>query len=52
MLFMEHFNGKVMTDFDSSDIPDFRKIVAATLIDSRDNQVNLMKIMEEDLVDE
>ena len=50
MLYMEHFNGKVMMDFDVDDMPSFRMVVAAILIDSKENQGNLVKIMEEELV--
>ena len=50
MLYMEHFNGKVMMDFNVDDMPSFRMVVAAKLIDNRDNQGNLVKIMEEELV--
>ena len=52
MLYMEHFNGKVMLDFDVEGIPRFRMTAAATLIDGRENKGNIVKIMEEDLVEE
>ena len=50
MLYMELFNGKVMMDFDVDDMPSFRMLVVAKLIDSKENQGNLVKIMEEELV--
>ena len=50
MLYMEHFNVKIMMDFNVDDMPSYCMVVAAKLIDSRDNQGNLVKIMEEELV--
>jgi hypothetical protein len=49
MLFMEHFNAKVMKEFSNENIPDFRKILAATLINNRDNNESVEKLMEEEL---
>ena len=50
ILFMEHFTGKVMPDFDKITIPDMRRLLAASLIDSRDNQKDdIEAIMNEDL---
>ena len=48
MLYIMHFNGKVMPDFDAN-IPNFRKVVAAQLIEARENNVDLVKIMENEL---
>ena len=49
MLFMENFNSRIMLDFDKDAIPSFRKIVAASLIDGRENEGDLSKIMDADL---
>jgi hypothetical protein len=47
---MEHFNGKVMPNFENDAIPDFRMVLAASLIDNRDNQSeDVDLIMNEDL---
>ncbi|KAM0890768.1 hypothetical protein ACQ4PT_026853 [Festuca glaucescens] len=43
ILYMEHFNGKVMPNFENDAIPDFRRMLAASLIDL---------IMNEDLQQE
>ena len=51
MIYMEKFNTKVMAQFDNNAIPDYRRRVASTLIDSRDNgDASLEKLMEEQLV--
>jgi hypothetical protein len=48
---MEHFNGKVMMEFDNNAIPDLRKVIAASLIDNRDNgDVSMENVMEEELI--
>ncbi|KAM0923710.1 hypothetical protein ACQ4PT_005333 [Festuca glaucescens] len=50
ILYMEHFNGKVMPNFENDAIPDFRRVLAASLIDNRDNQSeDVDLIMNEDL---
>ncbi|KAM0904308.1 hypothetical protein ACQ4PT_018098 [Festuca glaucescens] len=50
ILYMEHFNGKVMPTFENDAIPDFRRVLAASLIDNRDNQSeDVDLIMNEDL---
>ncbi|KAM0852456.1 hypothetical protein ACQ4PT_051741 [Festuca glaucescens] len=36
-IFMENFDTKVMAQFDNNAIPDHRRLVAATLIENRDN---------------
>ncbi|CAM0947304.1 unnamed protein product [Alopecurus aequalis] len=48
MMYMSHFNGKVMQDFDQN-IPNFRKVLAAELIEERENNVDLLQIMENEL---
>jgi hypothetical protein len=48
---MEHFNDKVMMEFDNNAIPDLRKVIVASLIDNRDNgDVSMENVMEEDLI--
>jgi hypothetical protein len=48
---MENFNRKIMLEFDNNAVPDLRKIVTASLIDSRDNMdAAVKKLMEEELV--
>jgi hypothetical protein len=48
---MEHFNGKVMMEFDNNAILDICKVIAASLIDKRDNgDVYVEKVMEEEVV--
>ncbi|KAM0884639.1 hypothetical protein ACQ4PT_030878 [Festuca glaucescens] len=50
ILYMEHFSGKVMPKFENDAIPDFRRVLAASLIDNRDNQSeDVDLIMNEDL---
>nr|XP_051221937.1 ubiquitin-like-specific protease 1 [Lolium perenne] len=50
ILYMEHFNGKVMPNFENDVVPDFRRLLAASLIDNRDNQSDDVDvIMNEDL---
>ena len=50
MLYMEHFNAKVMLDFDKDDIPGFRMAVAGTLVDNRENEGDITTVMEMDLL--
>jgi hypothetical protein len=51
ILFIENFNGKFMLEFNNNAVPDLRKVVTASLIDSRDNgDAAVEKLMEEDLV--
>ncbi|KAM0832562.1 hypothetical protein ACQ4PT_064814 [Festuca glaucescens] len=53
ILYMEHFNGKVMPNFENDAISDFRMMLAASLIDNRDNQSeDVDLIMNEDLQQE
>jgi hypothetical protein len=48
---MEHFNRKVMMEFDKNAILDIRKVIAAALINKRDNgDVSVEKMMEEEVV--
>ncbi|KAM0825389.1 hypothetical protein ACQ4PT_069595 [Festuca glaucescens] len=50
-IFMENFDGKLMAHFDNNAIPDHRKLVAASLIENRDNGDDTVEaVMEEDLV--
>ncbi|KAM0856902.1 hypothetical protein ACQ4PT_048813 [Festuca glaucescens] len=50
-LFMENFDTKVMAQFDNNAIPDHRRLVAATLIENRDNgQFAVEKLMEDELI--
>ncbi|KAM0926733.1 hypothetical protein ACQ4PT_003358 [Festuca glaucescens] len=50
-IFMENFDGKLMAHFDNNAIPDHRKLVAASLIENRDNGDDAVEaVMEEDLV--
>ncbi|KAM0843062.1 hypothetical protein ACQ4PT_057953 [Festuca glaucescens] len=50
-IFMENFDGKLMTHFDNNAIPDHRKLVATSLIENRDNGDDAVEaVMEEDLV--
>jgi hypothetical protein len=49
MLYMDHFNARIMLDFSNDDITDFRKILAASLINNRDNKESVEKLMEEQL---
>ena len=50
MLYMEHFNAKVMLDFDEVDIPRFRMAVAGILVDNRENEGEITTVMEMDLL--
>jgi Ulp1 family protease len=51
ILYIEHFNGKVMMEFGNNAIPNLRKVIAASLIDNRDNgDISLENVMEEELV--
>jgi hypothetical protein len=48
---MENFNRKFMLEFDNNTVPDLQKVVATSLIDSRDNgDASVEKLMEEDLI--
>ncbi|KAM0891832.1 hypothetical protein ACQ4PT_026127 [Festuca glaucescens] len=50
-IFMENFDTKVMAQFDNNAIPDHRRLVAATLIENRDNgQFAVEKLMEDELI--
>jgi Ulp1 family protease len=50
-LFMEKFDSKVMTQFANNAIPDHRRLVAASLIENRDNgQYVVEKLMEDELI--
>uniref|UniRef100_A0ACD5VBL9 Uncharacterized protein n=1 Tax=Avena sativa TaxID=4498 RepID=A0ACD5VBL9_AVESA len=49
ILFMENFNGKVMAEFDNNYCPDLHKTLAADLIEARENQDSMEKLMEEEL---
>jgi hypothetical protein len=47
---MEFFNGKIMSDIESGSVPNFRKLLAASLVETRDNhEDNVEEIMKEDL---
>jgi hypothetical protein len=46
---MDQFTGKSMPEFTSETIPDFRKILAASLINNRDNPESVEKLMDEEL---
>jgi hypothetical protein len=47
---MENFNVKIMIDFDSDSVPNFRKLVAANMIETRDNHKdNVEEIMNDEL---
>uniref|UniRef100_A0ACD5W495 Uncharacterized protein n=1 Tax=Avena sativa TaxID=4498 RepID=A0ACD5W495_AVESA len=48
ILFMENFNGKVMAEFDNNYCPDLRRTLAADLIEARENQDSVEKLMEEE----
>ena len=51
MIYMENFNTKVMAKFDNNAIPEFKKRVAASLIENRDNgDVSVEKLMEDQLI--
>jgi hypothetical protein len=48
---MENFDSKVMAQFDNNAIPDHRRLVAASLIENRDNgQDAVEKLMEDELM--
>ncbi|KAM0855463.1 hypothetical protein ACQ4PT_049751 [Festuca glaucescens] len=49
VMYMDQFNGKVMTDFDDKVIPDLRKYLAASLINNRDNAELVDKLMDAEL---
>jgi hypothetical protein len=49
ILYIDQFTGKSMPDFTSEAIPDFRKILAASLINNRDNAESVEKLMDEEL---
>ncbi|KAM0869830.1 hypothetical protein ACQ4PT_040414 [Festuca glaucescens] len=50
ILYMEYYSGKVMPKFENETIPDFRRVLAAGLIDNQDNQnEDVEEIMNEDL---
>ncbi|KAM0845619.1 hypothetical protein ACQ4PT_056254 [Festuca glaucescens] len=49
VLYMDQFNGKVMSDFDDKVIPDLRKYLAASLINNRDNAESVDKLMDAEL---
>jgi hypothetical protein len=46
---MDQFTGKSMPEFISEAILDFRKILAASLINNRDNAESVEKLMDEEL---
>jgi hypothetical protein len=46
---MDQFTGKSMPEFTSEANPDFRKILAASLINNRDNAESIEKHMDEEL---
>ncbi|KAM0858615.1 hypothetical protein ACQ4PT_047735 [Festuca glaucescens] len=50
-IYMENFDGKLMSHFDNNAIPDHRRLVAASLIDNRDNGNDVVEsIMDEELI--
>ncbi|KAM0851652.1 hypothetical protein ACQ4PT_052282 [Festuca glaucescens] len=50
-IFMENFDGKLMAHFDNNAIPDHRRLVAASLIETRENGNDVVEIvMDEDLI--
>ncbi|KAM0905554.1 hypothetical protein ACQ4PT_017304 [Festuca glaucescens] len=49
LLYMDHFTGKVMAEFDDKVIPDLRKYIAASLINNRDNAESVEKLMDAEL---
>ena len=49
MLFMEYFNTKVMLKFKTQGIVFYRRVVAARLIDNRENEGDIDKIMDKEL---
>jgi hypothetical protein len=47
---MEFFNGKIMSDIESGSVPNFRKLLATSLVETRDNhEDNVEEIMKQDL---
>ncbi|KAM0857854.1 hypothetical protein ACQ4PT_048216 [Festuca glaucescens] len=46
LLYMDHFTGKVMAEFDDKVILDLRKYIAASLINNRDNAESVEKLMD------
>lgn len=46
---MENFNGKVMAEFDNNYCPNLHRTLAADLIEARENQDSVEKLMEEEL---
>jgi hypothetical protein len=46
---MDQFTGKSMPDFTSEAIPNFRKILVASLINNRDNAESVEKLIDEEL---
>jgi hypothetical protein len=46
---MENFNGKAVAEFTNECIPDFRKLLAASLIHGAENEDALEKLLEEEL---
>ncbi|KAM0891690.1 hypothetical protein ACQ4PT_026256 [Festuca glaucescens] len=49
LLYMDHFTGKVMVEFDDKVILDFRKYIASSLINNRDNAESVEKLMDAEL---
>lgn len=50
-IFMENFNGKLMSHFDNNAILDHRRLVATSLIENRDNKDDIVEtVMDEDLI--
>jgi Ulp1 family protease len=50
ILYMEFFNEKIMSDIESGSVPNFRKLLAASLIETMDNhEDNVQEIMKEAL---
>jgi hypothetical protein len=46
---MDHFRGKVMAEFDDKVIPYFRKYIASSLINNKDNAESVEKLMDAEL---
>jgi hypothetical protein len=46
---MDHFTGKVMAELSNNDAPDFRKVLAANLINNKDNAESVEKLMNNEL---
>jgi hypothetical protein len=50
ILYMEFFNGNIMSDIESGSVPNFHRLLAASLVETRDNhEDNVEEIMKEDL---